>query len=280
VKANVNYILRHTGEKDLLFIGHSQGAAQGLMAFSRDVELQQKITLFIAMSPGAFVQPFPSRPLRSLAPLYGYSPLLYFAIFGKGVFLPFMETLRKLVPTHVFTYFAFCMFKHLMHWHDENWDKDDKPQYFSEAPAGSSTRTLAQWFQHSLSGKFSMYDFGNPTENKKRYGQESAPEYPLCKITIPVAVIAGGLDTLLDYKRLISELPNCIFQKCIPHHAHLDNLMAIDAHTLVYPDIIELLRQYPKTLDSISSQSRYEEKNHKQNGANGTNGKKSKRKNG
>ena len=51
-------------------------------------------------------------------------------------------------------------------------------------------------------------------------------------------------DRLLDFPRLISELgSHCKLTKCVPHHQHLDSLVAIDSHEIIYPDIVTFIEQ-------------------------------------
>eukprot|EP00744_Colponema_vietnamica_P011708 GILI01016458.1.p1 GENE.GILI01016458.1~~GILI01016458.1.p1 ORF type:complete len:489 (+),score=125.35 GILI01016458.1:99-1565(+) len=56
VDASVSYIVRMTGEPRIFYLGHSQGSAQGLIAFSSNHALAAKIRLFLAVAPGGYVQ--------------------------------------------------------------------------------------------------------------------------------------------------------------------------------------------------------------------------------
>lgn len=42
--------------------------------------------------------------------------------------------MSRIVGARLFAYFAFCMFRYLMSWGDETWDKSKKPQYFAHTP--------------------------------------------------------------------------------------------------------------------------------------------------
>jgi len=247
VRANIEYIcasqtMNHPQRK-VVYIGHSQGAAQGLMAFSRDKELQQKVAAFIAMSPGAHVaSTLPSYPMRFLAYLAGH-PTVFRFIFGSQEFLPFIDTVRRFCPTALFEYQSFVMFKYLFDWNAGNWDHSRYSAFFSETPAGTSARTVAQWMQHANSGRFQMFCHG-AEKNKAIYGTPKPPEYPVENITIPTAVIYGGKDSLLDHDILPEKLTNCVLHKQIDHHEHLDSIFSQDSKQFVYPDIIRVLEAH------------------------------------
>jgi len=242
VLANVEYIRAHNDGKLLAYIGHSQGSAQGLIAFSKRPKLAASVSQFIALSPGAYVKHLESRPLRLLAKLSTRYPQVFYIMFGRGALLPFMETMRQHLGIRLFGYMAFCMFNYLMRWGDDYWDRTRKFLYFSQTPGGTSARTIAQWMQQAASGRFGAYDHGSAELNRKHYGTDAAPDYQLANIRMPVSVIYGGDDHLLDHSKLIDSLPNCVFKLCVPHHQHMDNLSALDARELVFPEIIRLLK--------------------------------------
>ena len=65
---------------------------------------------------------------------------------------------------------------------------------------------------------------------------------------MPVALCSGGDDYLADPKdvdRLESELSPGVLVKRIdlPSYAHLDFSWGFDAHTLLYPQVLDLLRR-------------------------------------
>jgi len=255
VAANVEYIVNHNDDRPFTFIGHSQGAAQAFIAFAKRPKLQSSVNQFIALSPGAFVKQLESRPLRLLARLANHSPRLFFIMFGRGPLLPFMEIMRKYLGIRTFGYLAFCMFNYLMKWGDDYWDRTRKFLYFSQTPGGTSSRTVAQWMQQAASGRFFSYNYCNIQENRRRYGTDESPDVALANVRLPVSVIYGGEDNLLDYNKLIERLPNCVFKLCVPHHQHMDNLNAMDAKELVYPEIIRLLNTRFAHLPPIPSSS-------------------------
>eukprot|EP00455_Lapot_gusevi_P028846 TRINITY_DN3089_c0_g2_i1.p1 TRINITY_DN3089_c0_g2~~TRINITY_DN3089_c0_g2_i1.p1 ORF type:complete len:459 (-),score=70.59 TRINITY_DN3089_c0_g2_i1:74-1450(-) len=244
VKANIHYICRITAAPSIFYVGHSQGCAQSLAALSTDMELQQKVRLLVCLAPGSFVNRLTSSSLRLLASLHTRWPRLHFLLFGYGGFLPFMETVRDMVPLRIFSYFAYCMFNFLFDWSDNLWDPKKVDLYFSETPSATSSRIVSHWFQLSECGDFRKYDHGCPRRNYAKYSSEIAPSYPLHQLQVPTAVMWGGKDVLINVKKLIHNLPRCVFTKCVGHHEHMDSLNAMDAVDTVYQDLIQLFHSY------------------------------------
>jgi len=243
VQANVEYIAARTNQP-IFYVGHSQGATQGLIAFSLNEKLQQKVAAFIALSPGAcVVSALPCYPLQFLEYLAQY-PAFYHLVFGSKDFLPYIDTIRYSLPSTMFEYFSYVMFKYMFKWTDANWDLSRKSAFFSETPAGTSARTVAQWMQQPRARGFQMFCHGKE-KNLELYGEPEAPEYPLEKIKIPTAVIYGGKDHLIECARLVEMLTNCVHSKRIDHHEHLDSVISRDAKQLVYPDILRVLNTHP-----------------------------------
>ncbi|XP_039338123.1 lipase member M-like isoform X2 [Mauremys reevesii] len=55
LQAMINFILQETGQKQLYYIGYSQGGSMGFIAFSSMPQLAQKIKMFFALAPAVTV---------------------------------------------------------------------------------------------------------------------------------------------------------------------------------------------------------------------------------
>lgn len=122
------------------------------------------------------------------------------------------------------------------------------PVYISHTPAGASNRQQFHFSQNYLSGQFRNYDHGTAA-NMIIYGKPTPPSYNLSKITAPVALHFGNNDLLSveeDVDILFDELPNAIGKFKVPLDAfnHLDFIWGIDANTLLYKFIMELMERY------------------------------------
>lgn len=97
--AMIEYTLKLTAQKDLIYIGHSQGT---LIAFSQlglNSRLASQIRLFIAMGPVAQVAHIKS-PIRKLAEIGANSTQqIWYNVLGKKDFLPSSHLIKWLADT-------------------------------------------------------------------------------------------------------------------------------------------------------------------------------------
>uniref|UniRef100_A0A452ILZ2 Lipase n=1 Tax=Gopherus agassizii TaxID=38772 RepID=A0A452ILZ2_9SAUR len=55
LQAMINFILQETGQKQLYYVGYSQGGSMGFIAFSSMPQLAQKVKMFFALAPAVTV---------------------------------------------------------------------------------------------------------------------------------------------------------------------------------------------------------------------------------
>lgn len=96
------------------------------------------------------------------------------------------------------------------------------------------------------SGKFQKFDHGK-AENIERYGQAQPPNYNLQNARAPVAAYYAESDwqsVPKDVRKLISELPNVVYDYLIPHKAfnHGDFAYGKDARRLVYDEVLKMIK--------------------------------------
>lgn len=243
--AHVEYVLAATGAKTLSYVGHSQGTIQAFAGFSRNHTLADKVNLFIAMAPVAFI--------------YNQeSPLLKLALKLNADEVARLLGIRQFMTSawHITALGAWlCGFipsgcdrlielvvgpgKHI------NNSKIDV--FVSQTPAGTSVKNMMHWGQAIRKEAFRMYDYG-VIGNLKHYRRTLPPDYDLAQLTVPTVLVTGDLDYLADpedVKMLISKLPKNVLRQVInlPSYAHLDFTWAEDAYTTLYPQLVDLLRR-------------------------------------
>ena len=113
----INKVLSHSTYDSLIFIGHSQGNAQGFLGLTP--VLCGKIKLFIALAPAVYLGDLLLEPPVSL--LINCPENVYNALFGKEEFLSIMNLVQKKLPEKMFAELAYSMFNYLFGWCDENW---------------------------------------------------------------------------------------------------------------------------------------------------------------
>jgi len=245
----INNTLQLTGQKTLTYIGHSQGTIMGFGAFPLQPELAAKVNIFIALAPVAFVSHQTSLVLTYMADLGAVEWLIY---FGYKEFLPedwFLEllagTLCKDIPfACADVVFLLCGFDR------SNLNYTRLPLYMDHTPAGTSVRNMQHWSQQVLSGKFAMFDYGE-AGNLVHYKQKTPPEYrPQDMVKPPVAFFTGSRDDLADptdVLQLLSVLPESnkpVLLNNQQKYEHLDFTWGVDAHVLIYPDVVALAKKY------------------------------------
>lgn len=248
--ALVDYILKTTLQKELIYVGHSQGTMIGFAEFGTNVNLAAKIKLFVALGPVSTVKYIKS-PIRYIAKMGAYSNQnVWFKLFGRKDFLPsstkmdwladklcnFKITDRMLCANILF---LFCgPSKYMNH--------SRIAVYTTHDPAGTSVKNLAHFSQAVISGKFQMFDYGE-VQNILRYNQSSPPLYDLTKMNVPTALYWAKNDWLadpIDVHFIRKNLPNIVDDYEIMDWDHLDFLLAVNAKKCLYERILKLIEKY------------------------------------
>ncbi|XP_010331600.1 gastric triacylglycerol lipase isoform X2 [Saimiri boliviensis] len=242
--ATIDFIVKKTGQKQLHYVGHSQGTTIGFIAFSTNPKLAERIKTFYALAPVATV-----KYTKSLLNKLRFIPsFLFKMIFGDKLFLPHnffdqflatevcsRETLNRVCSNALF---IICGFD------SKNFNTSRLDVYLSHNPAGTSVQNIFHWTQAVKSGKFQAYDWGSPVQNMIHYNQPKPPYYNVTAMNVPIAVWNGGKDLLADPQDvgiLLPKLPNLIYHKEIPFYNHLDFIWAMDAPQEVYNEIVSMM---------------------------------------
>lgn len=120
------------------------------------------------------------------------------------------------------------------------------PVMLGHSPAGAATMQLVHYGQLVRSARFRQYDHGM-ISNLIEYGSIRPPKYDLSKITAPVALHYSSNDWLaepIDVEELHRGLPNVLGKFLVPLPAfnHLDFVWGIDARSLLYNRIVNIMR--------------------------------------
>uniref|UniRef100_A0A8D2PVT2 Lipase n=1 Tax=Zosterops lateralis melanops TaxID=1220523 RepID=A0A8D2PVT2_ZOSLA len=240
--AVINFIEQKTGQKQLYYIGHSQGTTIGFVAFSTLPQLAQKIKVFFALSPVTTVM-FSQSPLRKLSVFsdYGLKEL-----FGTKEFLP-----HTALGEMILSRFCVCskVCKRILamffgfNWKNTNMSRIDV--YAGHTPAGSSVQNIIHWLQVNLlrflpvPNRESLVPCGQPA---------GAPFYDVRAMEVPTAIWNGGKDCLADPRDtalLLPQVRNLVHHKLVPHWNHIDFVLGLDATEVLYREILDIMKKYP-----------------------------------
>jgi len=238
--AVLSYILQVTGQKNLSYIGHSQGTIQAMAAFSTNQTLASVINIAVLLAPVAYVH-----HASGLLSLLGHLDFdIVMAIFGFREFLPDATILQRLAPDICEWVEWGCEdFLFLIVGGSNNLNETRVEVYISETPAGTSVKNMVHWAQGIRAEVFQMYDYGL-RENIIHYGQPTPPQYDLGNFKVPCALYYGGDDILADptdITTLMSKLPKEVVMRSLfqPKFAHLDYTWGYDQDAKdLYADVL------------------------------------------
>ncbi|XP_026736615.1 gastric triacylglycerol lipase-like [Trichoplusia ni] len=250
--AVIDYIMEVKGwDVKINYIGHSMGTTVLFALLSTKTHYNKVLRAGFALAPVAYMTEIKS-PIRLLAK-FSQSIEYLLKLLGANEFLPQNAVLRWL-SKHM------CEINHyeqvicensmfvLCGYDEKEFNKTLLPSILGHVPAGASTKTLIHYAQEIRNeGKFQMFDFGEEG-NFKQYGSITPPEYPIHKITLPIALFSSQNDWLsgdIDVTNLYVQLVNPIDHYIVPlkEFNHIDFLWAIDAPSLVYSKLLQLMEE-------------------------------------
>lgn len=245
IPAVIDFILAKTGQRDLFYVGHSQGTLIAFAMLSENPDMAKKIKLFVALGPV-------TAPYHMISPikyLVHFPDEIMYLILGRKDVLPsdliikfLSDTLcKERVTRAVCTNIVFLFAGYDLN----NLNVTRMPVYLSHTPAGTSVQDIVHFAQLVKYKKFQKYDYGSVSENKYHYGQATPPVHNVSKITTPVVLFSGEKDWLAvpkDVKILQSRLTNLKGSHVFKDWNHLDFIWGVDAYNVLYKHIIQLLR--------------------------------------
>ncbi|XP_060223623.1 lipase member K isoform X1 [Meriones unguiculatus] len=245
--ATINLILEKSGQKELFYVGHSQGTTIAFIAFSTNPELAKKIKIFFALAPVVTVK-YTRSPMKTLTTL---SRQAVKVLFGDKMFSThtlFEQFIATKVCNRKIFYPACSNFLFSLSGFDpQNLNMSRLDVYMAQSPAGTSVQNMLHWAQAVNSGQLQAFDWGNADQNMMHFNQLTPPVYNISKMKVPTAMWSGGHDVVADSRDTVNLLPkvaNLIYYKDIPHYNHMDFYLGQDAPQEIYQDLIRLMEEY------------------------------------
>ncbi|XP_014277911.3 lipase 1 isoform X1 [Halyomorpha halys] len=249
--AFIDTILQIRGTQQLFYLGHSLGTTIFFVMGAMRPEYSSKIAAAILLSPTP-IQPSAKdrKPFQTLI-MSNYDVYLGEQILGLYEVLPrtpsFIRFLKNFCGYKSETQsWCFYLIGIYLGENRKNIDKKDFGFHMPYFSGGTSAKTVEHISQTMRSGEFQMFDYGK-TSNLAIYGNEKPPHYNLSLFTAPTALFWSYNDPFITpetMKKLASRLRHLLISKPVPdpHFSHLDMYLGKNAHILLYPDILKLLK--------------------------------------
>ncbi|XP_030080404.1 lipase 1-like [Drosophila hydei] len=239
--ALIDAVLAKTGYEKLSYFGHSQGTTTFFVMASTRPEYNAKIHVMSALAPVAFMGNMEC-PLKRIAPsllnvvgeaqeLLSHSKISSGCVMSEASMQACMQYMGRVLGKN-----------------PAEFNKTIMPVIMGHAPSGASSTQVLHYLQLHKSDRFCEYDH-DTKENQRIYGRARPPDYPLEKITAPVALYYTQNDymsAVVDVKRLIKHLPNVVEDHMYPYKKwnHIDMIWGISARRLAQPRMLEVMQFY------------------------------------
>jgi len=238
VPAAVSHVRNSTGGKRVVYVGHSQGAAEAFVALHEHPELSNHLQLLVGLAPAVFAHPPPRWVVKHLLAPLSASTIQF--LFGKGCFIPVMLVVQKYVSATLFANLAYAVFNYLFGWTDTLWQRWRAPTYFQFTPGAVSSRLVGHWMENLRNGRIcKLRNAATKAPTTENYGVEN--------VHCPVAIFHGGEDNIVSSELLVKELNEKVPGKLVhfsslPGYTHMDVIWAKDAPQKVFNPIADLIR--------------------------------------
>lgn len=244
--AMINYALQVSGEKQLFYVGHSQGTMIAFNGFADNPNLGNKVKAFFALAPVYTLNGATKIAKGSAELLYPLvkklDPNLTFDVFPGE----FFESLVKLglCANPLSEKVCYDLMELVVGMDSENIDQSRVPVYVAHFGEGTSFKNMVHFGQVIVNKKCQKFDYG-PTGNKRRYNQTTAPLCHVQDMPTPTLMYVGEKDKLgdpVDNEALKPQIKNLLHYEIIKGWNHLDFLFGKDAHTLLYPKLVSTMK--------------------------------------
>lgn len=244
--AMLNYALNVSGEKQLFYVGHSQGTLIGFTGFSSNPQLASKVRMFFALAP-VYTVGYCSDFLISAA--YALYPIIRVFPTLKGGEMMTNELVQMLTEKEVCggdlsEKVCYDFAEELFGFDSANINMSRVPVILSHWGSGTSFKNFVHFGQMVLSKKCTKFDYGY-VGNFERYYQFWPPEYKVENMQTPTALFSGSNDKLAspkDVELLRQRLTNMKYFKEIEGWNHADFLFGNDAPQLLYSKILNMIK--------------------------------------
>ncbi|KAI5651807.1 alpha/beta-hydrolase lipase region domain-containing protein [Phthorimaea operculella] len=252
--ATIDLVLKETGKPKLKYVGFSQGTTSFYVMASERPEYAEKVSLMVSLSPVAWMSKMKSPLIKLISPAGDQFSGVIRNIIGFYKFddkNPLVQLLTDCIcgTSEIATIVCGNLMFSVAGFNYDQVNATQMPVIYGHTPSTASTKQLVHYGQGINTGKFRRYDYG-AEKNMAVYGSEVPPDYPVEKISTPVALFyrreSDWFSAYEDVLTLKSKLPNVVDFYEVPHEkwCHTDYVWAKDVKALVYDRLLELFKKY------------------------------------
>lgn len=231
----IDYILTTSNINDkLTYIGFSQGTAQVFGSVSINNDLNEKIDQIIAISPATTPHGLYSKFLDIFVKA---SPNVIYLLFSRKVLMPSVLFWQRIMYPPLFNSSIDMSNYLLFNWKSLNILEVQKLCSYGHLYSTTSVKTVVHWFQIMKNKNFQMY-----FDRYNYSGYYQPMSYPLKNIKIPIHLIYGNQDSLVDINVMKNQLPTKSTTSVeVDGHEHLDNIWGSDIGDRVFKHVLHYL---------------------------------------
>ncbi|XP_058451599.1 lipase 1-like [Malaya genurostris] len=246
IPALIDYVLEYTRNRQLHYVGYSQGAMTCFITFSDRFGYNEKIIELQALSPAVYMY----RSLSVLMNLIASTiPRLRDVLSAIQVYelLPNAEKqyhfFQWLCPSPDQTICRTALYD-LGGKNPAQMDAKTLRIFQGHYPSGASLKQIQHYGQIIRDGIFRQFDYGNPITNLQWYRSTQPPWYNLSRATVPVRTYFGYNDHLVNYlnvQQLEQELPNVVESYAVPdkRFGHYDFTIASNIKEVLNDKVVK-----------------------------------------
>jgi len=248
--AMINYVLNVTGQEQLFYVGHSQGTLIAFTGFSDNPALGNKIKAFIALAPVYTLNNATEIAKEGADILYPLVKKLFPGLTFDLLPGDFLRSLIKLgfCANPISEKVCYDFMELVIGMDSKNIDESRVPVYLAHFAEGTSFKDVVHFGQVIVNKKCQKFDYGT-AGNKQHYHQATAPLCHVKDMPTPTLLFVGARDGLGDpgdNEALKPQIKNLVHYEVIPEWNHLDFLYGVDAHKLLYPRLVNIMKQFSK----------------------------------
>ncbi|XP_063383522.1 lipase member K-like [Cydia fagiglandana] len=249
VPAMVDYVLDNTKKEKLMYIGFSQGGGSFFVMCSERPDMCQKIKLMIGLAPATRLRNTKSVFLRTLCKnaednLDVFDRMQIWEVFGRDQVTAAVNGLFCRNNVKMCEWFVSLVDSS----HPGSVASSTYKTMLERFPAGTSIRNLVHFSQGLRNKKFVKFNHGTE-KNLKVYGHPNPPEYNLTAADLPILLITGRNDAVVDVKdvkwlaRKLPELKEFLIVED-PMWNHVDMFYSKFIKDMIFPKILNYLLRY------------------------------------